>query len=175
MRMAMRQGFRAVGPWGTQTCMGPCMILLAYLPCATSSCPCSLLHHASTAARAQPATPPLPLTPALALLPHPCCASQLFLQRALMPLHKPKCVAMYHQQLAYCVTQVWHGVVGWSIRGMPEGGCQRGRLNQIMAFGCGASKGSVRLLLTLLLKRSCNELPRSTVCTWGCAAWPRGC
>lgn len=22
-----------------------------------------------------------------------------------MPLHKPKCVAMYHQQLAYCVTQ----------------------------------------------------------------------
>lgn len=29
-----------------------------------------------------------------------------------MPLHKPKCVAMYHQQLAYCVTQVsaCHGV-----------------------------------------------------------------
>lgn len=25
-----------------------------------------------------------------------------------MPLHKPKCVAMYHQQLAYCVTQVRH-------------------------------------------------------------------
>lgn len=33
-----------------------------------------------------------------------------FLVRALMPLHKPKCVAMYHQQLAYCVTQVrWGG------------------------------------------------------------------
>lgn len=30
----------------------------------------------------------------------------MFLTRALMPLHKPKCVAMYHQQLAYCVTQV---------------------------------------------------------------------
>lgn len=29
--------------------------------------------------------------------------------RALMPLHKPKCVAMYHQQLAYCVTQVDRG------------------------------------------------------------------
>ncbi|KAK9828072.1 hypothetical protein WJX81_008475 [Elliptochloris bilobata] len=28
-----------------------------------------------------------------------------FLQKALMPLHKPKCVGMYHQQLAYCVTQ----------------------------------------------------------------------
>jgi len=28
-----------------------------------------------------------------------------FLSRALMPLHKPKCVGMYHQQLAYCVTQ----------------------------------------------------------------------
>lgn len=28
-----------------------------------------------------------------------------FLQKALMPLHKPKCVAMYHQQLSYCVTQ----------------------------------------------------------------------
>lgn len=23
-----------------------------------------------------------------------------------MPLHKPKCVGLYHQQLAYCVTQV---------------------------------------------------------------------
>eukprot|EP00201_Polytomella_parva_P000762 CAMPEP_0175082930 /NCGR_PEP_ID=MMETSP0052_2-20121109/27043_1 /TAXON_ID=51329 ORGANISM="Polytomella parva, Strain SAG 63-3" /NCGR_SAMPLE_ID=MMETSP0052_2 /ASSEMBLY_ACC=CAM_ASM_000194 /LENGTH=497 /DNA_ID=CAMNT_0016354209 /DNA_START=75 /DNA_END=1568 /DNA_ORIENTATION=+ len=30
---------------------------------------------------------------------------KLFLQRALMPLHKPKCVPMYHQQLAYCVAQ----------------------------------------------------------------------
>ncbi|KAI8466674.1 MAG: protein phosphatase 2A regulatory B subunit [Monoraphidium minutum] len=28
-----------------------------------------------------------------------------FLVRALMPLHKPKGVAVYHQQLAYCVTQ----------------------------------------------------------------------
>lgn len=28
-----------------------------------------------------------------------------FLQRALMPLHKPKGVAQFHQQLAYCVTQ----------------------------------------------------------------------
>jgi hypothetical protein len=34
------------------------------------------------------------------------CLLQQFLTRALMPLHKPKCVAMYHQQLAYCVTQV---------------------------------------------------------------------
>ncbi|CAI5481611.1 unnamed protein product [Closterium sp. Yama58-4] len=30
---------------------------------------------------------------------------KLFLVRALIPLHKPSCVAMYHQQLAYCVTQ----------------------------------------------------------------------
>lgn len=30
---------------------------------------------------------------------------KMFLQRVLMPLHKPKCVGMYHQQLAYCVTQ----------------------------------------------------------------------
>lgn len=28
-----------------------------------------------------------------------------FLQRALLPLHKPKCVGAYHQQLSYCVTQ----------------------------------------------------------------------
>lgn len=28
-----------------------------------------------------------------------------FLQRALMPLHKPKCLPAYHQQLSYCVTQ----------------------------------------------------------------------
>lgn len=27
-------------------------------------------------------------------------------QRALMPLHKPKCLPAYHQQLSYCVTQV---------------------------------------------------------------------
>lgn len=28
-----------------------------------------------------------------------------FLLRALMPLHKPKSLAMYHQQLSYCITQ----------------------------------------------------------------------
>eukprot|EP01018_Ginkgo_biloba_P018924 Gb_36911 [translate_table: standard] len=30
---------------------------------------------------------------------------KLFLVRALIPLHKPKCVALYHQQLSYCITQ----------------------------------------------------------------------
>ncbi|XP_072969409.1 serine/threonine protein phosphatase 2A 57 kDa regulatory subunit B' theta isoform-like [Typha angustifolia] len=30
---------------------------------------------------------------------------KLFLVRALIPLHKPKCAAMYHQQLSYCITQ----------------------------------------------------------------------
>ncbi|KAL7241168.1 hypothetical protein ACSBR2_006734 [Camellia fascicularis] len=30
---------------------------------------------------------------------------KLFLSRALIPLHKPKCLAMYHQQLCYCITQ----------------------------------------------------------------------
>ncbi|KAJ4720704.1 Serine/threonine protein phosphatase 2A regulatory subunit [Melia azedarach] len=30
---------------------------------------------------------------------------KLFLVRALLPLHKPKCVSFYHQQLTYCVTQ----------------------------------------------------------------------
>ncbi|GBG79968.1 hypothetical protein CBR_g30230 [Chara braunii] len=30
---------------------------------------------------------------------------KLFLVRALLPLHKPKCVAIYHQQLSYCITQ----------------------------------------------------------------------
>lgn len=28
-----------------------------------------------------------------------------FLKKALIPLHKPKCLPVYHQQLAYCVTQ----------------------------------------------------------------------
>lgn len=28
-----------------------------------------------------------------------------FLIRALVPLHKPKCVSLYHQQLSYCITQ----------------------------------------------------------------------
>ncbi|PIN18706.1 Serine/threonine protein phosphatase 2A, regulatory subunit [Handroanthus impetiginosus] len=30
---------------------------------------------------------------------------KLFLVRALIPLHKPKCLSMYHQQLSYCVVQ----------------------------------------------------------------------
>ncbi|PIN24454.1 Serine/threonine protein phosphatase 2A, regulatory subunit [Handroanthus impetiginosus] len=30
---------------------------------------------------------------------------KLFLVRALIPLHKPKCIASYHQQLSYCITQ----------------------------------------------------------------------
>jgi serine/threonine-protein phosphatase 2A regulatory subunit B' len=30
---------------------------------------------------------------------------KLFLVRALLPLHKPKCVSMYHQQLSYCIIQ----------------------------------------------------------------------
>lgn len=30
---------------------------------------------------------------------------KLFLFRALIPLHKPKCVGGYHQQLSYCITQ----------------------------------------------------------------------
>ncbi|RHY02446.1 hypothetical protein DYB37_004890 [Aphanomyces astaci] len=28
-----------------------------------------------------------------------------FLVKALVPLHKPKCVSLYHQQLSYCITQ----------------------------------------------------------------------
>lgn len=30
---------------------------------------------------------------------------KLFLVRALIPLHKPKCISMYHQQVSYCITQ----------------------------------------------------------------------
>ncbi|XP_077229275.1 serine/threonine protein phosphatase 2A 57 kDa regulatory subunit B' theta isoform-like [Tasmannia lanceolata] len=30
---------------------------------------------------------------------------KLFLVRILIPLHKPKCIPMYHQQLSYCITQ----------------------------------------------------------------------
>lgn len=30
---------------------------------------------------------------------------KLFLVRTLIPLHKPKCLAMYHQQLSYCIIQ----------------------------------------------------------------------
>ncbi|KAI3457354.1 hypothetical protein Pfo_014017 [Paulownia fortunei] len=30
---------------------------------------------------------------------------KLFLVRALIPLHKPKCMPAYHQQLSYCITQ----------------------------------------------------------------------
>ncbi|KAL8247162.1 hypothetical protein R6Q59_008378 [Mikania micrantha] len=30
---------------------------------------------------------------------------KLFLVRALIPLHKPKCMPLYHQQISYCITQ----------------------------------------------------------------------
>ncbi|PKA50650.1 Serine/threonine protein phosphatase 2A 59 kDa regulatory subunit B' gamma isoform [Apostasia shenzhenica] len=30
---------------------------------------------------------------------------KLFLVRVLIPLHKPKCLSLYHQQLSYCITQ----------------------------------------------------------------------
>ncbi|XP_047334431.1 serine/threonine protein phosphatase 2A 59 kDa regulatory subunit B' gamma isoform-like [Impatiens glandulifera] len=30
---------------------------------------------------------------------------KFFLSHALIPLHKPKCISMYHQQLSYCITQ----------------------------------------------------------------------
>ncbi|KAF0906578.1 hypothetical protein E2562_012031 [Oryza meyeriana var. granulata] len=30
---------------------------------------------------------------------------KLFLVRTLIPLHKPKCISLYHQQLSYCITQ----------------------------------------------------------------------
>ncbi|KAK9077358.1 hypothetical protein SSX86_005695 [Deinandra increscens subsp. villosa] len=30
---------------------------------------------------------------------------RLFLTRALVPLHKPKCLSLYHPQLSYCITQ----------------------------------------------------------------------
>ncbi|KAK4437384.1 Serine/threonine protein phosphatase 2A regulatory subunit B' gamma isoform [Sesamum alatum] len=30
---------------------------------------------------------------------------KLFLVRVLIPLHKPKCMSVYHQQLSYCITQ----------------------------------------------------------------------
>lgn len=29
----------------------------------------------------------------------------VFLEKALLPLHKPRCVALYHPQLSYCITQ----------------------------------------------------------------------
>ncbi|KAE8716586.1 Serine/threonine protein phosphatase 2A 59 kDa regulatory subunit B' zeta isoform [Hibiscus syriacus] len=32
---------------------------------------------------------------------------KLFLVRALIPLHKPKCLPTYHQQLSYCITQFY--------------------------------------------------------------------
>ncbi|KAL1564264.1 serine/threonine protein phosphatase 2A 57 kDa regulatory subunit B' theta isoform-like [Salvia divinorum] len=49
---------------------------------------------------------------------------KLFLVRALVPLHKPKCVSTYHQQLSYCITQ------------FVEKDCKLGykRLTQILAY-----------------------------------------
>jgi hypothetical protein len=61
---------------------------------------------------------------------------QSFLTRALLPLHKPKCLPAYHQQLAYCVTQVR----GWE--GRPRRGREEMRAwpEGLMASGwCGSS------------------------------------
>eukprot|EP00252_Welwitschia_mirabilis_P003528 TRINITY_DN1358_c0_g3_i1.p1 TRINITY_DN1358_c0_g3~~TRINITY_DN1358_c0_g3_i1.p1 ORF type:complete len:538 (-),score=77.74 TRINITY_DN1358_c0_g3_i1:276-1889(-) len=57
---------------------------------------------------------------------------KLFLVRALIPLHKPKGVAIYHQQLSYCITQFVdkdHKLADIVIRGLlkfwPVTNCQK--------------------------------------------------
>lgn len=57
---------------------------------------------------------------------------KLFLIRALIPLHKPKSISMYHQQLSYCITQFVekdHKLADTVIRGLlkywPITNCQK--------------------------------------------------
>uniref|UniRef100_A0A1D1ZIY9 Serine/threonine protein phosphatase 2A regulatory subunit n=1 Tax=Anthurium amnicola TaxID=1678845 RepID=A0A1D1ZIY9_9ARAE len=57
---------------------------------------------------------------------------KLFLVRALIPLHKPKSIAMYHQQLSYCITQFVekdHKLADTVLRGLlkywPVTNCQK--------------------------------------------------
>lgn len=87
---------------------------------------------------------------------------KLFLVRALIPLHKPKPVGLYHQQLAYCITQFVekdYKLADTVIRGLlkywPVTNCQKevlflGELEEVLEA---TQAGEFQRCMVLLFKR----------------------
>ena len=78
-----------------------------------------------------------------------------FLKRALMPLHKPKCLPAYHQQLSYCVTQVGERAHGGGValqraRDSPRTSRPRCALPAVCGEGPAAGRGRDLLLAQVL-------------------------
>lgn len=94
---------------------------------------------------------------------------KLFLVRALMPLHKPKAIAVYHQQLSYCITQFVEKdckLADIVIRGLlkfwPVTNCQKevlflGELEEVLEATQSAEFQKVMVLLFRQIGRCLNS------------------
>lgn len=94
---------------------------------------------------------------------------KLFLVRALLPLHKPKPVAMYHQQLSYCITQFVekdYKLADTVIRGLlkywPLTNCQKevlflGELEEVLEATQGAEFQRCMVPLFIQIARCLNS------------------
>ncbi|XP_057438250.1 serine/threonine protein phosphatase 2A 57 kDa regulatory subunit B' beta isoform-like isoform X2 [Lotus japonicus] len=94
---------------------------------------------------------------------------KLFLVRALLPLHKPKPVALYHQQLSYCISQFVekdHKLADTVIRGLlkywPVTNCQKqvlflGELEEVLEATQAAEFQRCMVLLFRQIARCLNS------------------
>lgn len=100
---------------------------------------------------------------------------KLFLVRALIPLHKPKTVGFYHQQLAYCITQFVekdYKLAETVIRGLlkywPVTNCQKEILflNELEEVLEATQAAEFQRCMVLLFKqlRRCLTSPNFQVC-----------
>lgn len=101
--------------------------------------------------------------------------NKLLLYRALLPLHKPKCLASYHQQLCYCITQFVekdYRLAGPVIRGLlkywPVTNCQKevlflGELQEILEATQSAEFQRSMVFLFRQISRCLNS-PHFQVC-----------
>ncbi|KAL2323200.1 hypothetical protein Fmac_027579 [Flemingia macrophylla] len=124
---------------------------------------------------------------------------KLFLVRALLPLHKPKSVGMYHQQLSYCITQFVEKdfkLADTVIRGLlkywPITNCQKevlflGELEEVLEATQAAEFQRCMVPLFRQISRCLNsshfQVPATiaverhgvaTVCGWSTANWMSG-
>jgi serine/threonine-protein phosphatase 2A regulatory subunit B' len=100
---------------------------------------------------------------------------KLFLVRALLPLHKPKPVAVYHQQLSYCISQFVekdYKLADTVIRGLlkywPVTNCQKevlflGELEEVLEATQAAEFQRCMVLLFRQIARCLNS-PHFQVC-----------
>lgn len=104
---------------------------------------------------------------------------KLFLVRALLPLHKPKPVAVYHQQLSYCISQFVekdYKLADTVIRGLlkywPVTNCQKevlflGELEEVLEATQAAEFQRIMVPLFRQIARSLNS-PHFQVCRKWC-------